>query len=127
MALVGPHGSALLNMHDIEQSKYCAPQVMALVGPHGSALPNMHWAAPGATVLELMAAGQRNNEVFWLIATGLGHNYWALPVDIYCHCCDPLPFAINLPLRALWPQLLGAAGGLMYCCSILHYIATMLC
>jgi capsular polysaccharide biosynthesis protein len=35
---------------------------MAIVGPHGSALLNMHWAAPGALVLEVFAAGQRGNE-----------------------------------------------------------------
>jgi hypothetical protein len=59
-------------------------QVMAIVGPHGGALLNMHWAAPGALVLEAFAAGQRGNEVFWNIAAGLGHNYWALPVSAAC-------------------------------------------
>lgn len=53
---------------------------MAIVGPHGSALLNMHWVPPGALVLEVFAAGQLGNEVFWNIAAGLGHNYWALPV-----------------------------------------------
>ena len=96
---------------------------MAIVGPHGSALLNMHWAAPGALVLEVFAAGQRGNEEYWLIAAGLGHNYWSLPVGAPSSlCCHGAAADICNADWGAGPQRLvaageGAASTLRRCCS----------
>jgi hypothetical protein len=101
-------------------------QVMALVGPHGSAFLNMHWVAPGALVLEVMAAGQWGNEVFWLMAAGLGHNYWSLPVKI---------FRLLSQTVGGWGECCASAGGLAaglghthWCCwSVRHHCCADCC
>lgn len=40
-------------------------QVSAIVGPHGSAFLNMLWTAPGALLVEVMSDSMIGNTVFW--------------------------------------------------------------